>query len=53
MDDELRQQVRHLTDRSERYDCMQRCARGIDWQDRALAAFRPPSGVIDQASART
>jgi hypothetical protein len=36
VDEELRDQVKRLTDRAEIYDCIQRYARGIDRQDRAL-----------------
>ncbi|WP_231995253.1 hypothetical protein [Mycobacterium sp. 852002-10029_SCH5224772] len=52
MDDELRQRLRRLTDRVAIYDCMQRYARGIDRQDRALlrSAYHD---VIDHAPART
>ncbi|GAB1815616.1 nuclear transport factor 2 family protein [Mycobacterium sp. MUNTM1] len=47
MDDELRDQVRHLTDRAEIHDYMQRYARGIDRQDRALLRSAYHDGAID------
>ncbi|BCZ23235.1 nuclear transport factor 2 family protein [Mycobacterium senriense] len=47
MDGELRDQVRHLTDRAEIYDCMQRYARGIDRQDRALLRSAYHDGAVD------
>ena len=45
--DELRDQVRLLTDRSEIWDCMQRYARGIDRQDRALLRSAYHDGAVD------
>jgi SnoaL-like domain len=45
--DELRDQVQRLTDRAEIYDCMQRYARGIDRQDRALLRSAYHDGAID------
>ena len=47
MDDELRAQVRQLSDRSEIWDCMQRYARGIDRQDRALLRSAYHDGAVD------
>lgn len=47
MDDELREQVRRLADRAEIYDCMQRYARGIDRQDRALLRSAYHDGAVD------
>ena len=47
VDDELRDQVRRLTDRAEIYDCMQRYARGIDRQDRALLRSAYHDGAVD------
>ena len=46
-DDELRDQVRLLTDRSEIWDCMLRYARGIDRQDRALLRSAYHDGAVD------
>ena len=45
--DELRDQIRLLTDRSEIWDCMQRYARGIDRQDRALLRSAYHDGAVD------
>jgi SnoaL-like domain len=45
--DELRDQIRHLTDRAEIHDCMQRYARGIDRQDRALLRSAYHDGAVD------
>src|SRR5271166_677571 len=47
VDDELRDQVKRLTDRAEIYDCMQRYARGIDRQDRALLRSAYHDGAVD------
>lgn len=47
MDDELRDRVKRLTDRAEVYDCVQRYARGIDRQDRALLRSAYHDGAID------
>ncbi|WP_077086182.1 nuclear transport factor 2 family protein [Mycobacterium rhizamassiliense] len=47
MDTELREQVKRLTDRAEIYDCMQRYARGIDRQDRALLRSAYHDGAVD------
>jgi SnoaL-like domain len=47
VDDELRDQVRRLNDRAEIYDCMQRYARGIDRQDRALLRSAYHDGAVD------
>ncbi|OBH56083.1 nuclear transport factor 2 family protein [Mycobacterium sp. E2479] len=47
MDDELRNQVKRLADRAEICDCMQRYARGIDRQDRALLRWAYHDGAID------
>ncbi len=47
MDDELRDAVRHPADRAEIYDCMQRYARGIDRQDRALMRSAYHDGAVD------
>lgn len=47
MGDELRDQVQRLTDRAEIYDCMQRYARGIDRQDRALLRSAYHDGAVD------
>lgn len=47
MDNELRDQVKLLTDRAEIYDCMQRYARGIDRQDRALLRSAYHDGAVD------
>ncbi len=47
MDDALRDQVKRLSDRAEIYDCMQRYARGIDRQDRALLRSAYHDGAID------
>ncbi|OBH72533.1 hypothetical protein A5682_05930 [Mycobacterium mantenii] len=47
MDDDLRDRVNRLTDRAEIYDCMQRYARGIDRQDRALLRSAYHDGAID------
>jgi hypothetical protein len=46
-DSELRDQVKRLTDRAEIYDCMQRYARGIDRQDRALLRSAYHDGAVD------
>jgi hypothetical protein len=46
-DDELKDQMRQLADRAEIYDCMQRYARGIDRQDRALLRSAYHDGAID------
>jgi hypothetical protein len=46
-DNELRERVQHLTDRAEIYDCMQRYARGIDRQDRALLRSAYHDGAVD------
>jgi hypothetical protein len=47
VDDELRDQVKRLTDRAEIYDCVQRYARGIDRQDRALLRSAYHDGAVD------
>jgi hypothetical protein len=47
VDDESRDQVKLLTDRAEIYDCMQRDARGIDRQDRALLRSAYHDGAVD------
>ncbi|TAM70898.1 MAG: nuclear transport factor 2 family protein [Mycobacterium sp.] len=47
MDDELAGQVRRLADRADIHDCMQRYARGIDRQDRALLRSAYHAGAID------
>jgi SnoaL-like domain len=47
VDNELRDQVKRLTDRAEIYDCMQRYARGIDRQDRALLRSAYHDGAVD------
>jgi SnoaL-like domain len=44
---ELRDQVKRLSDRAEIYDCMQRYARGIDRQDRALLRSAYHDGAVD------
>lgn len=46
-DAELRQRVRELSDRAEIHDCMQRYARGIDRQDRALLRSAYHDGAVD------
>jgi len=47
VDDELRDQVKRLRDRADIYDCMQRYARGIDRQDRALLRSAYHDGAAD------
>lgn len=46
-DDELSAQLRRLSDRAEIQECMQRYARGIDRQDRALLRSAYHDGAID------
>jgi len=47
VDEDLRSRVDRLADRAEIYDCMQRYARGIDRQDRALLRSAYHDGAID------
>lgn len=47
MDNELRDQVKRLADRTEIDDCLQRYARGIDRQDRALLRSAYHDGAVD------
>jgi hypothetical protein len=46
-DAELRRRVQELSDRAEIHDCMQRYARGIDRQDRALLRSAYHDGAVD------
>jgi hypothetical protein len=46
-DAELLRRVRELSDRAEIHDCMQRYARGIDRQDRALLRSAYHDGAVD------
>jgi hypothetical protein len=46
-DAEIRGQLRQLTDRMEIHDCMQRYARGIDRQDRALLRSAYHDDAVD------
>jgi hypothetical protein len=46
-DAELVDKVRRLSDRAEIHDCMQRYARGIDRQDRALLRSAYHDGAVD------
>ena len=46
-DAEIRGQLRQLTDRTEIHDCMQRYARGIDRQDRALLRSAYHDDAVD------
>jgi len=47
VDDELRDRIGRLADRADIYDCMQRYARGIDRQDRALPRSAYHDGAVD------
>jgi hypothetical protein len=47
VDSELGDKIRQLTDRAEIHDCMQRYARGIDRQDRALLRSAYHDGAVD------
>ncbi|BBX46332.1 nuclear transport factor 2 family protein [Mycobacterium cookii] len=46
-DEQLKEQVRNLTDRAEIHDCLQRYARGIDRQDRELLRSAYHDGAVD------
>jgi hypothetical protein len=47
VDAELAARIQHLSDRAEIHDCMQRYARGIDRQDRALLRSAYHDGAVD------